>query len=313
MTSPYFEGAPAKRVKVTFDDYAGVPDPSWQPGTTPYRPAAAAGPNPYPDMPELMIVESPQGQTADPPKVEEALEGRPPVQTWFEFPGARLITQDRWLPRDEGVAMFGHIIDHYVRTGLAVFDKEFPTRGQLGHMRFGQVFVVNDPRIQWYKFARTRAPARPMSEPLLALTARINAEFFRGYTEGLFNGILVNIYRGTREAHDALGPHADALAELGPDGSVVALTLGDGRKIQFSLMESTPGTYPNGERKMSISTHHAQMYAMVGPQFQRIMKHQVLPRTLIGAPDNDPPGVYPMAHTRISLTWRYHDPAKQVH
>ena len=74
-----------------------------------------------------------------------------------------------------------------------------------------------------YRYSGTRFTPHPWLPALAAVRARLDREFDAG-----FNSVLANLYRDGR---DAMGWHADAERELGPEPVIASLSLGAPRRF----------------------------------------------------------------------------------
>lgn len=171
------------------------------------------------------------------------------------LPGADVAFDPHWLAGDAAAALFDAL------RGTVPWEVH---RIRL----FGR--TVDSPRLScWigdpgaaYTYSGTRFVPRPWPAPLLPVRERLRREL------GVdFNSVLANLYRDGR---DAMGWHADAEAELGPEPVIASLSLGATRR--FALKARDDPT-----RKLVLELPAGALLVMSG-MTQRRYRH-ALPRT----------------------------------
>jgi alkylated DNA repair dioxygenase AlkB len=171
------------------------------------------------------------------------------------LPGADVAWDPAWLPAAEAAALF---------EALAASIPWEVHRIRL----FGR--TVDSPRLScWigdpgaaYTYSGTRFVPRPWPASLRPVRARLGRDL------GVdFNSVLANLYRDGR---DAMGWHADAEAELGPEPVIASLSLGATRRFALKSRDAPA-------RKLVLDLPAGALLVMSG-QTQRRYRH-ALPRT----------------------------------
>lgn len=117
-----------------------------------------------------------------------------------------------------------------------------------------------------YRFAGCAVRARPWAETPALMALR---EALRSRTGFDANFVLVNLYRS---GADSIGWHQDDEADLGPQPTILSLSLGATRDFQFRHRQAAD----NGLPTVTIPLAHGSLLTMRDPT-NRSWKHQ-LPR-----------------------------------
>lgn len=184
------------------------------------------------------------------------------------LPGADILLDRAWLPRDEADALFEDLL-HAVAW-------------QTHRIRlFGR--MVDSPRLScWigdpsahYRYSGTGFAPHPWPAALEPLRRRVSTACGEP-----FDSVLANLYRDGR---DAMGWHRDDEPELGPQPVIASLSLGATRRFVLKQV-ADPAV------RLALALPHGSLLVMRG-QTQRRYRH-ALPRTarMVGA--------------RINLTFR---------
>tara|TARA_X000001036_G_scaffold33877_1_gene27658 strand:+ start:3464 stop:4147 length:684 start_codon:yes stop_codon:yes gene_type:complete len=158
-----------------------------------------------------------------------------------------------------------------------------PALGMLyGKMAYQQrnIGFFSDESIGYF-YSKQVARSKPLGELGHRVLAAVNAQY-----GAQFNGILVNEYP---DGSHYISAHSDDETGLDPAG-VVSISLGGER--MFQIKEKAPGA-----RAENFPTKHGFALTMHG-EFQKTHTHAV-------------PKTGKLVASRISLTFRKHDPAKE--
>lgn len=127
-----------------------------------------------------------------------------------------------------------------------------------------------------YRYSGTNFAPAPWTPALSDLRRRLASEI------GVFNSVLVNLYRDHR---DSMGMHADDEAELGPEPLIASISLGAVRPFVMKHRQRP------AEPTVRVPLAHGSLLTMSGTT-QRYWKHGLPKRTRAHGP-------------RINLTFRH--------
>jgi alkylated DNA repair dioxygenase AlkB len=181
---------------------------------------------------------------------------------------------------DGGLLLFDHAFRHNAGELFEALMRE--AAWEQHELRlFGR--TVRAPRLSaWYaepgcdyRYSGLELRARPFSDTLLGIRARIAA-----LTGHAFNSVLLNLYR---DGNDAMGWHSDDERELGPDPLIASVSLGATRR--FLLRHRI-----RKDMRLALDLEDGGLLVME-PPLQRHWKHAVARTKRAVGP-------------RINLTWR---------
>ena len=183
--------------------------------------------------------------------------------------GGLLTLRDPWLPANEAEALFAALQD-----GLAWKQEKIKVFGR-EHLQPRLTAWYGDPGASYTYSGLALAPL-PWTPELAALRARV--EEASGVA---FNSVLVNHYRG---GDDAMGFHADAERELGPNPVIASVSLGAHRRFVLKPTRKIQHAEP-----VELSLGGGSLLVMGGTT-QHFWRHGVPRQAGVGA--------------RINLTFR---------
>jgi alkylated DNA repair dioxygenase AlkB len=162
---------------------------------------------------------------------------------------------------------------YYLQQNLPWQQPNSTVYGRTGPIPRLQCFI-SDANIN-YSYSHSKLVVEPWPTILLAMRQRLAA-----HLKQPFNSLLVNYYR---DGNDSMGWHSDDEIELGPQPTIVCISLGAERALKLKHKASNKVT--------EIKLHSGSCLVMSGHS-QRDYQHAIAKQTSL-------------AHPRISLTFRY--------
>jgi alkylated DNA repair dioxygenase AlkB len=150
----------------------------------------------------------------------------------------------------------------------------------VAHRPDGSTTTVVQPRLlDWggtlaYRYSGLTLPPKPIPEPLIGLTERLNAEL-----DASFNHVVLNLYRDGR---DHVGWHSDSEGQLGYEPLIAGLSLGAVRRFEV---------VPKWRGKRARMSLAPGSLLVMGGGVQHRFRHRVPRQAHVTEP-------------RINVTWR---------